>query len=321
MRLALLGYGNVGKALARLLHENRAVFPFLITGIHTLRHGTAYGEHGLPLNPAFGPAAASVEEFLRRAKAEILVEITSLNPATGEPAIAHIRAAYAHGLHVVTANKGPIAHAYHALCDEARRAGVLLRFESTVMDGAPVFNMVRDHLPGVKIQGFTGVLNSTTAVVLGAMRDGLTLDEGIDRARQLGITETDASYDIDGWDSAAKTAAVANVLMDAKVTPLDVDRKGIGRLTPMRMAELAAKGKTVVLVSRAKRTLEGAVHLRVRAEVLDETDVLASVQGTSNLILLHTDLMGTVGTVSISPGVEQTAYGVFSDIVDIAKNL
>jgi len=80
--------------------------------------------------------------------------------------------------------------------------------------------------------------------------------------------------------------------------------------------ELAARRKTVRLVSRARRTSHG-VRLRVRAEVLDETDILASLQGTSNLLLFHTDLMGTVGTVSISPGIGQTAYGVFGDLADI----
>ena len=136
----------------------------------------------------------------------------------------------------------------------------------------------------------------------------------------MGIAEADASYDIDGWDSAAKTAALANVLMDARMTPHDVDRKGIGRLTPERVLEAASARKTICLVSRAKLAPTG-IKLRVRAEVLEETDVLASVQGTSNLLLLHTDLMGTVGTVSISPGVAQTAYGVFSDVVDIARTI
>jgi homoserine dehydrogenase len=188
------------------------------------------------------------------------------------------------------------------------------------MDGAPVFNTVRNNLPGVKVLGFTGVLNSTTKIVIDAMREGRTFEDGVELARRLGVAEADASYDTDGWDSAAKTAALANVLLDAQVTPLDVDRRGIGRLTPERVHELAESRKTVCLVSRAKRTERG-VKLRVRAEVMDDTALLASVHGTSNLILFHTDLMGTIGTVSISPGVDQTAYGVFSDLVDIAKSL
>ncbi len=316
MRLALLGFGNVGRALARLLESRRPAWPFQIVGIHTARHGTALDPVGLSADPSFGPAAGSVAEFLDRAGAEVLVELTPLDPVSGEPAISHIRAAFARRMHVVTANKGPIAHAYAGLREEAERAGVLFRFEATCMDGAPVYNMIRRTLPGVRILGFTGVLNSTTQVVIEAMRQGRSMPDGIDAARRLGITEADAAYDIDGWDSAAKTAALANVLLDARTTPQQVDTRGIGRLTPEKLMELAVRRKTVRLVSRARRTPRG-VRLRVRAEVLDETDILASLQGTSNLLLFHTDLMGTVGTVSISPGVAQTAYGVFSDLAGI----
>jgi len=310
----------VGRALAQLLKTQRERYPFRIVGIHTARHGTAYDDAGLPLAPEFGPAAATVDEFLDRATCEIVAEITTLNPATGEPALSHIRSAFARGRHVVTANKGPIAHAYAALRDEAKQKSLEFRFESTVMDGAPVFNTVRKNLPGVKLLGFTGILNSTSKVVIEAMREGKSMKDGIEEARRLGITEADASYDIDGWDAAAKTALLANVLMDARVTPQDVDRRGIGRLTPERMLELKKSRKTVSLVSRARIGSSG-VRTRVRGEVINENDLLASIEGTSNLLLIHTDLMGTVGSLVIKSGVEQTAYGLFSDAVDIAETV
>jgi homoserine dehydrogenase len=195
---------------------------------------------------------------------------------------------------------------------------VQFRFEATVMDGTPVFSLVRHGLPGVSILGFTGVLNSTSKIVVEAMREGLSREEGVERAQRLGIAEADPSYDIDGWDSAAKTAALANVLMDAQVTPQAVETRGIGRLTTERVQRLAQQGRTVCLVSRARRTRHG-VRLRVRAEVVKDTDLLASARGTSNLLLLHTDLMGTVGMLSISPAIEQTAYGLFSDLVDVTR--
>jgi homoserine dehydrogenase len=304
--------------LAALIERKRRAFPFRIVGIHTARHGTAYDPAGLPEEPTFGRAAASVDEFLNRADCDAVVEITTLNPATGEPALSHIRAAFAHKRHVVTANKGPIAHGYASLRAEAERAGVAFRFESTVMDGVPVFNMVRKNLPGTKVLGFTGVLNSTSQVVIAAMRKGGSMQDGIEAARRLGITEADASYDIEGWDAAAKAAVIANALMDARLTPLDVERRGIGRLTPERVIELAKARKTVCLVARGRSGSSG-VRLRVRAEVVDETDPLASVHGTSNLLLLDTDLMGTIGILGISGGVQQTAYGLFSDLVDIAQ--
>lgn len=322
LKLAIIGYGNVGRSLTRMLRDKRKRFPFTITGIHTLRHGTAADRAGLPAKVTdaaeFGPRAASVEDFLDAADADAMVELTTLNPSTGEPAIGHIRAALGRRMHVVTANKGPIAHAYAALRDEAARAGVGFRFESSVMDGAPVFNLWRHTMPGVKVLGFTGVLNSTSKVVIETMERGGSFEDGLAEARRMGITEADGAYDVEGWDSAAKTAALANVLMDARTTPQLVSTKGITRLTPERMAAMAREGKTVRLVSRGRRTA-GAVSLRVRAEVLDRGDLLASMPGTSNLILFHTDLMGTFGTVSIEPGVEQTAYGVFSDLVSLTS--
>ncbi|HTX40127.1 MAG TPA: hypothetical protein VME43_34145 [Bryobacteraceae bacterium] len=318
MNLALIGYGNVARALARLVARKRRQYPFTITGIHTLRHGTAVDAGGLPAEPVFGPRAPSIEDFLDRSGAHIAVELTTLDPSTGEPAISHIRAAFARGMHVATANKGPIAHAYADLRDEAARAGLGFRFESAVMDGAPVFNLWEHSLPALKVVGFTGVLNSTSKVVVETMERGGSFEDGLAAARAMGITEADGAFDVEGWDSAAKTAALANVLMDARVTPQQVSTRGITRLTPERMLEIARQGKTVRLVSRGRRTSNGP-SLRVRAEVLDRRDLLACTPGTSNLILFDTDLMGTFGTVSINPGVDQTAYGVFSDLVNLQR--
>jgi homoserine dehydrogenase len=150
------------------------------------------------------------------------------------------------------------------------------------------------------------------------------MEEGLAAARNLGITEGDGSYDVEGWDSACKTAALANVLLDARTTPQQVSTRGITRLTTERVRAIARQGKTVRLISRAQRVARAsapagspAVSLRVRAEVLNRADILASVPGTSSIILFHTDLMGTFGTFSIRPGVEQTAYGVFSDLVSL----
>jgi homoserine dehydrogenase len=319
LKLALIGYGNVGRALAALLRRKRREFPFSIFGIHTLRHETAVDPQGLPPDPAFGPRAASIEEFLDAAQAAVAVELTTLNPSDGEPAISHIRAAFARGMHVVTANKGPIAHAYAALRDQAAAAGLGFRFESAVMDGAPVFNLWRHTMPGVKVLGFAGVLNSTSKIVIETMERGGSFEDGLAAAREKGVTEADGAFDVEGWDSAAKTAALANVLMDARTTPQQVSTRGITRLTPERMQEINAGGKTVRLVSRGRRGASG-LSLRVRADVLERGDLLACTPGTSNLILFDTDLMGTFGTVSLEPGVDQTAYGVFSDLVSLSEN-
>ena len=138
------------------------------------------------------------------------MELTPLDPVSGEPAISHIRAAFARRMHVVTANKGPIAHAYAALRDEAERAGVLFRFESTCMDGAPVYNMIRATLPGVRGAGLHRRVELDHQGGGRSHARGPACRTGIEAARRLGITEADAAYDIDGWDSAAKHDPIRN---------------------------------------------------------------------------------------------------------------
>ena len=157
----------------------------------------------------------------------VVVETTTLDIAAGRPAIDHVRAGISAGCHVITANKGPVAFAFAALRDEAAAAGVNFLFEGAVMDGIPIFNLVRETLPAVELLGFRGVINSTTNHILTALELGEPFDAALGRMQAEGIAEADPSLDIDGWDAAAKAAALANVLLDARMSPRAVRRKGI----------------------------------------------------------------------------------------------
>ena len=190
--------------------------------------------------------------WLAAARADVLFEATSLNVETGQPAVDHIRAALEHGAHAITANKGPIVHAYRELRDLAAARGKRFLFESTVMDGVPIFSLF-DQLPAIHLQGFHGILNSTTNVILGEMEQGLTFDEALKKAQALGIAETDATHDIDGWDAAVKTAALITVLMDVPVRLEDIEREGIRDLTPQALRNARRDGWPFKLVCRAQR--------------------------------------------------------------------
>jgi homoserine dehydrogenase len=102
----------------------------------------------LSLTPEFGPLAKSVDEFLDRTQPDVAIEITTLKPETGEPAISHIRSALLRNIHVIAFNKELIAHAYADLSEEARRVQAEFRFESTVMDGAPIFKYSAKFIVG-----------------------------------------------------------------------------------------------------------------------------------------------------------------------------
>jgi homoserine dehydrogenase len=243
-----------------------------------------------------------------------------LNPQTGQPAIDHVRAALRAGMHVVTANKGPVAFAYRELHDLARQQGRAFLFESTVMDGAPVFSLARDALLGANVLGFRGILNSTTNFILTQMEDGASFGEAVRQAQAIGIAEADPSLDVDGWDAATKTAVLATVLMGADVTPPQVDRTGIRGVTPEKLRAALAAGRRIKLVCQAAWQ-DAQLTARVAPEEVPADDLLASVRGTSSTLSLYTDTLKQLTIVEHDPGPAQTAYGLLRDLLAIIRGM
>lgn len=340
MRLVLIGFGNVAREFARLLLlkqgwlQKKLGLSFEIVAITTKSRGALMSDKGLDLEKAlrlretigtlegYGPESTDLSTLgvIEGCGADLMVELTTLNVDSGRPAIDHVRSALEAGMSVVTANKGPVAFAYDELSSLARLRGVHYRFEGTVMDGAPVFSLVEKTLPGCEVTGIRGLLNTTSNVVLGEMARGRSMDEALVEARRLGVTEEDPSLDIDGWDAAAKIAALANVLMGAGSNPRMVNRVGISGLSTEDVVEMASRGLKPKLVATAQRT-GGAVSLKVRPEIVRPEDPFWSVDGTSSAVTLETDLMGEITVVERNPGLAQTAYAVFSDILLIADVL
>jgi len=369
-RLLLLGFGTVGKELARLLLARKdwlgsQGLAFPVTGILTRTRGLLADPAGLDLKEALewaaapspggvgpvpsgppGPGAASgaalAIDLVREFPADIVVELTPLRvDARGEPAVSHVRAALAAGRHVVTANKGPVAWAFRELSALARAKGRRFLFESTVMDGTPVFSLARRTLSGCRLLACRGVVNSTTNYVLGRIAQGLTLTEAVKEAQAGGFAEADPSLDLEGWDAAVKIACLANVLLGLEVRPEQVDRTGITGITAEDLAREARRGRVVKLVAAAARPgSEGLVGLdrpvcpadtvgsasrerrfpaRVGPEALPAGDILALTEGTSSALTLYTDLMGPITVFEHSPVPAQTAYGVFRDLLEIAE--
>jgi homoserine dehydrogenase len=248
----------------------------------------------------------------------VLVEVTPLDPRRGEPALSHVRAALRRGLHVVTANKGPVAFGLRPLRALARRRGRLFLYEGAVMDGTPVFNLVERCLPGVRVLGFRGTLNSTTGFVLSRIEEGAGPAAALAEARALGIVEADPAHDLDGWDAAVKGCALANALMGARVVPSAVPRRGIRRLSPEAVRRAAREGSRIRLVVRGARR-NGRVRVRVGPERLRADDPLAGA-GSDSALVLATDLMGEIALVERGGTVDQTAYAILSDLLAVARS-
>ena len=332
--LSLLGFGNVGRALARLLLDKEETLRteydinFRITGIATgsrgravdpggldIRKALALVESGKPLDGLSRTPVADNYEFIAASEADVLFENTPVNYQTGRPAVDHIRLALSMGMQALTANKGPVVHARDELLALAAANGVRFYHEGTVMDGAPIFSLFREALPAAQVLAIRGVLNSTTNLMLDKMEAGSSFEEAVAEAQRIGVAETDPSGDIDGWDAAIKISALASVLMGVRVVPADVDRTGIRGLTPEDIAQAKAAGERWKLVCTAERVGEG-IRARVAPERVGVDSPMYGVRGTTSIVQFETDVLGRLSIVEEDPGKETTAYGLLADFIN-----
>ncbi len=338
VNLALMGFGNAARAFARILLEKEAALAadydakVCVTAIATGSRGALVDRQGIDLGEAirqieeegrFDPAHPAYStlsglEIAQQAQYDCLVELSPLNIHTGQPAMSHIQAALNRKKHAITANKGPIAWAYGRLRDLAKAQGVGFYYETTVMDGTPVFNLVQKTLHHCKVICVEGILNTTTNFVLEELAKGQPYEDVLEEGRRRGFVEADPSMDLDGWDAAAKLTALLNVLMDAGITPMDIDRTGIGGVTSAQMAEAAARGKVIKLLCHGHRDEQG-LHAWVRPTEVEAGSLWATITGTSSVVSIETDLMGKLSMVEHDPELPQTGYGIYSDLTRLLE--
>jgi homoserine dehydrogenase len=332
--LCLLGFGNVGRALARLLVEKSEEMReqygvgWRVTGVASRRMGWLAAPEGFPVEELLSgavtspvsPQPSNVREWLASARGDVLFETTSLEPQTGEPAVSHARAALSTGAHVVTANKGTIVHAHRELSELAREKGRRFMFEAAVADCLPVFSLFREALPTARLLAFSGVLNSTTTLILEEVAAGGTFDEGVRRAQSLGVTETDPAHDVDGWDAAVKVCALANVLMGAGLRLGDVRREGIRGLSDEDVRAAARAGRPFKLVARAHAGEGGRVAAAVRPERVAPDEPFAAVGGTTLAIHFELDVLPGLTLTAHRPNLKSTAYGLLADFINAVRD-
>ena len=340
-KLALLGFGNVGQGLAELLLEKDQYLKknlgisFRVVGIASGNHGAAVNPKGFSLEDvltayrrgdslddlSIQPLLDS-QEFIRVCGADILFETTPVNYLTGQPALDYLKLALETGMHAITANKGPVVHGYGELTRLAQRRDLRFLFESAVMDGAPVFSIARSGLPGAIVTGFSGILNSTTNFVLTRMEEGESQEEAIAYAQSIGITETDPSGDIDGWDAAVKVACLATVLMDIPLTPDQVDRTGIRGLTADLIQDAKENGQRWKLVCYARRdeNQKNGIVAYVQPQKIKPDSLLYNVMGTSAILEIESDVLGKISLIEENPSPRTTAYGLLADFLNATKS-
>ena len=334
----MIGFGTVGTNFARVLHEKRAMLKDRygleceIVAVSDIRRGSVYDPKGLDIPEllrlvkeknsieGYGGGKKGLDSLatIRETGADVVVEVAWTNLETGEPGLSHIREALRAGKHVITSNKGPIALAYPELKGLADENGVQIRFECTVMSGTPTIMMGMDGLAGNVVNGFRGILNGTTNYILTNMEKGGAYADILKEAQGLGYAEVEPSADVEGWDAVGKTVIVANSIMGAALRPGDVEREGITGVTPRDIEAAKRQGKRIKLIAHAWR--EGArVRAKVSPELVELSDPLASVSGTTNALTFETDGLGAVTIIGKGAGGVETGHGILTDLLAIHR--
>lgn len=353
--LCLAGAGHVGAGFLIMLHDRRDELA-LRYGVDLQVSGVAeYGgcavdSDGLDLRevlaallagqplgtiPGKGRPGMTSSQMVGECEAAILLEATPVNLVDGEPGLGAVRIALGRGMHVVLANKGPLALAYPeiaALSDladgwgsaYARPAGQgaarpQLRFSATVAGALPVLNIGRRDLAGDRITRIEAVLNGTTQSILRAMESGVSFDEALADAQRRGIAETDPALDVDGHDGACKLVITANAVLGLAMTPADVVVEGIRGLSSAEVAGYHADGKQLVLLCLAEVTDDRSYRLSVTPTPLSADHPLARLTPDEMGVAYYTDHVDRLFAATLEPGPGPASAAMLRDVLDIVR--
>jgi homoserine dehydrogenase len=318
IRVGLLGCGNVGSALVRLIHENAGLIEARAgVGIAVTR--VAVRDAGRARDVGLAPEVFTTDP--RSVVAADTVDVVVEVMGGVDPARELITEALQSGKPVVTANKELIATHGVELFAVAERAGVDLLFEASVAGGIPLMRPLRESLAGDRIRRVMGIVNGTTNYILTRMaEDGSSFAEALAEAQRLGYAEPDPTADVEGLDAAAKAAIIATIAFGAQITAADVYTEGITGLTDDDIASAKTLGYVVKLLAVAEE-IDGDVAVRVHPAMVPVHHPLAAVRDSFNAVFIEGDAVGELMLYGRGAGGNPTASAVLGDLVDAVKNL
>jgi homoserine dehydrogenase len=340
-KLAFIGFGTVGQGLTEILLEKKEMlakkydFKWTIVAISDLIKGSVYDENGLDMKkildlvktgkkldeyPA-GVKGMDSLETIKKTNADTIIEVTYTDVKTGEPALTHIKAAFEADKHVVSTNKGPVVKQSVDLLKMAEAKNVHYGFEGVVLAGTPVLNLAKYTLAGNKINGFKGILNGTTNYILTRMEEGMSYEDALKKAQELGYAEADPTGDVEGLDALGKVVILSNVVLGKDLTWEDVERKGITEITPDDIKQAKEEGKRWKLIGSAEILKDGSVKAKVWPEKLPLNDPLAGVGEAINALTFDTDELGSVTIVGPGAGRRETGFSLLIDLLNINQKM
>jgi homoserine dehydrogenase len=318
MKIAILGLGAVGRGVLEQLDKKD--LGLVVTGIADSK-SALMDKDGIHIDEVLsaknergfcGDKSLSATDIVERADFDVLVEVTPTDAATGEPALQFMKSAMGRGRHVVTSNKGPIALHYAELQGLARKHGVALRYEATVGGAIPVMHTLQQGLAGNHVLAVFGVLNGTCNFILTRMAaEGLTYEQALLEAREMGYAEADPTYDVKGIDAAIKLVILSNTIWKRNVKLDNVDITGIDMLTNDALKLAEDQHCTIRLIAEA---VPDKGILRVAPRILPRNHPLV-VEGSLNAITLDTDMAGEITLIGKGAGSRETASAIIGDLL------
>jgi homoserine dehydrogenase len=299
VNVGILGEGTVGGAFKQLLNE-RADMVEEVSGRRPRVSGVLSRKKG------------DFDRIL--ARSEIVVELIGGT----DPALDYVTRALRAGKHVVTANKQLLAQHGEELVKAAREGGAQLRFEAAVAGAIPVIRVVQESLGAIPIEKVFGIVNGTTNYILTEMaRSGLSYDEALKQAQDLGYAEADPTDDVGGADAAAKMAILARLAFGAPVQLKDVPYEGIERIKPDDIAYAKELGLSLKLLGVAERVSEGEISVRVFPCFLYPGHPLSPISGPFNAVMVESPAITEITMSGPGAGGPETAAAVLGDVVSV----
>jgi homoserine dehydrogenase len=343
VRIWLVGFGTVGKWLARALDSQaerlarRYEIGVTVVGLANQRDGFIYDANGLDLGSVLELASGgrsiaehpgvrfwpNTIEGLRATDADLLVEVASSPSSDGEPGVSHMRETLERGIPVVTSNKWPVALHGVELAEQARSQGIAFRAESTVMSGTPVLSALVDGLAGTVPISLRGVLNATVNFILTGMAAGLSYQDALAEAQRAGLAERDPGADVEGHDAVAKVMILSALVFGRRLRRDQVACHGVtdlGRADMERAASREARLRHVATLEFREPDGVGQVTARVEPEFVGRDDPLANVEGTTNAVVFQATAVGQVAIMGPGAGPHLAGQGVFSDLIAVARS-
>lgn len=316
VNVGIIGLGTVGGGVVKLIRRNAARYLAMQDiDLRIARACARHEERARELELAPEVFTTDWHEVTEDAEVDIVVEVIG-----GEhPALDIMLDAFAHGKHVVSANKALLARRMDEIARTARGNGAALRCEAAVAGGIPIVSTLEHDLVGNRILAVAGIMNGTTNYILSRMADeGLSYGEVLADAQRLGYAEADPTADVDGFDAAAKIAILASIAFGTRVSAGDVYTEGIRAIEADDISLARELGYTIKLLAGASEGPDG-VNAHVYPALVENGHMLAGVSGAMNAVSVVGDGVGETMFYGAGAGAFPTASAVVGDVLALAE--